>query len=185
MLAAARDAFWRTGYADTSLDDLTEATGLGRGSLYGAFGDKHHLYLRVLDEYCTGAVGQTAQELAGPGPAYPALVAHVRAQVDSLAADDERRGCLLAKSVAELAGSDEQVGRRARAAFDGLHTLLADCVARAQREGDLDPSADPARLAAALLASLRGLEAMGKSGMDADVIRAAAEATIDLLPRTP
>ncbi|KJE23819.1 transcriptional regulator, TetR family [Frankia torreyi] len=39
VVCAARDQFWATGYTATSLDDLTAATGLGRGSLYGAFGD--------------------------------------------------------------------------------------------------------------------------------------------------
>ena len=51
VVAAARDEFWERGYAATSVDDLTAATGLGKGSLYGAFGDKHSLYLRALDDY--------------------------------------------------------------------------------------------------------------------------------------
>ena len=75
VIAAARDVFWRSGYVDTSLDDLTAATGLGRGSLYGAFGDKRALFLRVLDEYCTDSAGHAAASLAGPEPAYPLLVA--------------------------------------------------------------------------------------------------------------
>ena len=54
VVAAARDEFWTRGYAATSVDDLTAATGLGKGSLYGAFGDKHGLYLRALDDYIAG-----------------------------------------------------------------------------------------------------------------------------------
>ena len=64
VIAAARDQFWSAGYAGTSLDDLTEATGLGRGSLYGAFGDKHELYLRALDDYCRGTMGSVADDLS-------------------------------------------------------------------------------------------------------------------------
>jgi len=47
VLRAARDEFWFYGYAGTSIDDVVAATGLGKGSLYGAFGDKHALFLRV------------------------------------------------------------------------------------------------------------------------------------------
>jgi AcrR family transcriptional regulator len=47
-LARATDAFWSAGYAATSLDELAAATGMNRPSLYGAFGDKHDLYLKTL-----------------------------------------------------------------------------------------------------------------------------------------
>src|SRR5215472_16931180 len=50
-LAQARDAFWDGGYTGTSLDDLSDATGMNRPSLYGAFGDKRALYLETLDRY--------------------------------------------------------------------------------------------------------------------------------------
>ena len=56
VVAAARDEFWSRGYAATSVDDLTAATGLGKGSLYGAFGDKHSLYLRALDDYISSSL---------------------------------------------------------------------------------------------------------------------------------
>src|SRR5260370_5408388 len=50
-LARAVDAFWDAGFAATSLDDLTAATGMNRPSLYGAFGDKQALYRKALDLY--------------------------------------------------------------------------------------------------------------------------------------
>ena len=43
-LSQAMAVFWDAGYAATSLDDLSAATGMNRPSLYGAFGDKHALY---------------------------------------------------------------------------------------------------------------------------------------------
>ena len=59
VLEAARDAFWSTGYGGTSIDDLTTATGLGKGSLYAAFGGKRELFERVFTEHCEEAVAQT------------------------------------------------------------------------------------------------------------------------------
>ena len=56
VIAAARDEFRDRGYAATSVDDLTAATGLGKGSLYGAFGDKHSIYLRALDDYISSSL---------------------------------------------------------------------------------------------------------------------------------
>ena len=51
VLRAIREQFWDAGYAATSLEDLMRVSGLGKGSLYAAFGDKHQLFLRALRSY--------------------------------------------------------------------------------------------------------------------------------------
>src|SRR4051795_6005897 len=50
-VARAAETFWKAGYAGTSLDDLSEATGMNRPSLYAAFGDKRDFYLKTLEYY--------------------------------------------------------------------------------------------------------------------------------------
>src|SRR4029077_16057883 len=50
-LVQAMEVFWKDGFAATSLDDVSAATGLNRPSLYGAFGDKRALYLKAYDQY--------------------------------------------------------------------------------------------------------------------------------------
>jgi AcrR family transcriptional regulator len=50
-LSKAIKAFWPAGFAGTSLDELAAATGMNRPSLYGAFGDKHDLYMKALEHY--------------------------------------------------------------------------------------------------------------------------------------
>src|SRR5210317_1187307 len=54
VLDAAMEVFWRKGYESTSLADLLEATGLHKGSLYQAFGDKHTLFISALRRYLEG-----------------------------------------------------------------------------------------------------------------------------------
>ena len=113
VIAAARDEFWERGYAATSVDDLTAATGLGKGSLYGAFGDKHSLYLRVLDDYIASSLDRVRAGLRDPKiGAHERLARHIRGQVKAIASDTSRRGCLMAKSAAELGGTDDAVEAR-------------------------------------------------------------------------
>src|ERR1022692_2957164 len=50
-LGKALDRFRKDGFAATSLDDLSAATGMNRPSLYGAFGDKRELYLKSYARY--------------------------------------------------------------------------------------------------------------------------------------
>lgn len=56
-VAAAAAVFRQRGYRSTSVDHLVEATGVHRGSLYGVFGSKHGLFLRVLDAVDATDVG--------------------------------------------------------------------------------------------------------------------------------
>ncbi|MDX2817181.1 helix-turn-helix domain containing protein [Streptomyces sp. PA03-5A] len=65
--------FWARGYAATSLEDLTGATGLGKGSLYGAFRDKRQLFLRVLDDHRAEQLDGVREALGGPGGAVARL----------------------------------------------------------------------------------------------------------------
>src|SRR5271163_4780945 len=50
-LGKALDLFRKDGFAATSLDDLSAATGMNRPSLYGAFGDKRDLYIKSYARY--------------------------------------------------------------------------------------------------------------------------------------
>src|SRR5437016_12566721 len=50
-LGKALDLFRKDGFAATSLDDLSAATGMNRPSLYGAFGDKRELYIKSYEAY--------------------------------------------------------------------------------------------------------------------------------------
>jgi AcrR family transcriptional regulator len=176
VVGAARDQFWDGGYAATSVDDLTAATGLGKGSLYGAFGDKHALFLRALDDYCVDATGRVVAQLRRPGvSAYDRLADHVRAVAADVAADTRRRGCMMAKSAAELGANDADVGRVIHASFTEWQVALAECIEEAQRDGTVSAATDPEALATMLLGMIRGFEALRMGGVEPARIVAAAE----------
>ena len=163
VVRAARERFWDAGYAATSMTDLSEATGLGKTSLYGAFGDKHALFMRIFDEYSTGAVQSAERALDGADDgAFERIRAYLLANARGSAGNP--RGCLLARGTAELANVDEDVAERAHRAFEGISAVLARAVEGAQRAGDIDQGADPRSLAGVVLALHRGTEALGRGG---------------------
>lgn len=185
VLRTVRDRFWSTGYAGTSVDDILRDTGLGKGSLYGAFGDKHQLFLRAFQEYCDGLVRAVGSRLEGPDEgALERLSGQVREIAAATASDTSLRGCLLANGAAELSGRDAEVHAIARRTFAALAELFTACVAAAQRAGDIDPHADAARLADLLLAVVRGIEALGKGGSSPESLHAIADTALALLPRS-
>ncbi|WP_202879633.1 TetR/AcrR family transcriptional regulator [Serinicoccus kebangsaanensis] len=184
-MATVAGLFWSRGYAGTSMDAIATATGLGKGSLYGAFGGKRDLYLRVLGGYCAEVTDAASVGLAGPDDgAFARLCAHIRSAAQGIGADHAHHGCLLAKAAAELSEHDHDVAEQARRTFEGLADLLTADIEAAQREGELDATADAGALARFVLSVLRGMEALGKGGVDAEWLDDAAETTIRLLPRT-
>jgi len=182
VLHAVREQFWSAGYAATSLDDLLRASGLGKGSLYGAFGDKRQLFLRALRSY-TERVHEELRASLATGRALTALRRFLESPIDEPDDTGARRGCLLANSTCELSSADPEVLEHAHRAYETSTTLIAACIARAQEEGDLPPETDPTVLARSLLAAQQGVLFMSRTGMDTATLTATARSLADrLLP---
>ncbi|QNJ93957.1 TetR/AcrR family transcriptional regulator [Mycolicibacterium fluoranthenivorans] len=182
VIAASRDLFWDQGYEATSVDDLGAVTGLGRGSFYKAFGDKHSLFVRSLELYCAQMSEVIQADLHNPElSAYDRLVAHIRGLAAAMASDTDRRGCLVAKSADELCPADAEVAKRVKRTLDGWLRELTATIAAAQADGDIPAGADAKALASLLLAVLRGMEALRKGGVAASTVKAAAEQAITLI----
>jgi len=183
VIAAARDEFWTRGYGATSVDDLTAATGLGKGSLYGAFGDKHGLFMRTLDDYIATSLGSVHAQLHDPAHgAYERLIRHIRWQADAAATDRARRGCMMARTAAELGSTDDEVEDRVERAYTAWRNAIAEVIVEAQRDGDVDKKVDPQALAGTLLAFMRGVEALHEGGVKPATLRSAADTMIALIP---
>ena len=182
VMLAARIQFLESGYHGTSVDDLSRATGLSKGSLYGAFGDKEALFQRVFDDYCAGSDEAAAALLEGPDDQ---ALNRIRNWLMVPENYSDRRGCLLAKATAELAWANDAIATRSLAAYE---TLLEHCrrlVEQAQRAGHIDPAADAQVLGGLILTTHRGLEALAKAGVDAKVMNRIAEAAVDSIALKP
>jgi len=174
-LTAVREEFWLHGYAGTSIDRLLEATNLGKGSFYAAFGDKRTLFLRVLHEYATTSVATMRDLHRGSRRAIEALRATLRAA-------PRPRGCFLANCTAELSPQDADVVALARTTFGAFEDIVTETIQRAVAEGDLPGTTRPRALASVLLAAANGLEFLGRTGLDdAEVDRVARNVARSLL----
>jgi TetR/AcrR family transcriptional repressor of nem operon len=158
-LRAAMDLFWRKGYEVTSMQDLVDCLGIGRGSIYATFGSKHELYLMALDRYAAESGDRALETLSRSGPVLPA----VRAFVEDLLADalTDRKGCLVTNTAVECA-DDRVVARRVESNWDGLETVLASALTRARNQGELSEGKDPRALARFLVTFVQGLRVLAK-----------------------
>jgi len=187
VLRAVRDRFWTTGYEGTSTYDLMDATGLGKGSIYMAFGNKRDLYMRVFSDYCEDLVSQTREALEdGSTVPLPSPLARLGFYLVSLAeqfaAESPHRGCFLTKATADLAGLDKTVADRARLAYDDIAAILASVVREAQDAGEVDRAADSHAMGYLLLTVIRGIDNLAKADVDSAMLTRVARSAIDMLP---
>lgn len=165
-LERATQVFWAKGFEATSLDDLCAATGLGRSSLYAAFGDKRELYLRSLERYEAKSVLRIAEALNRPLPFREAFAAFVSRYIDDIVAGPGRRGCFIGNCAAELARDDREARALVRRSLQRLEATFREALARAQGRGELDPGANIDALARFVMSGLQGLRLVGKANPD-------------------
>lgn len=175
--------FWTQGYESTSLDDLCEATGIGRSSLYAAFDDKRELYLRALDHYENGVAAHIAAALARPVPIRKAVSRFLGRMIDDIVAGPGRRGCFIGNCAAELARRDRAAAARVRRSLDRVEASFRDALARAKARGEISAVSDVEALARFLTAGIQGLRLVGKANPDRAVLEDIAAVMLRCLGR--
>ncbi len=180
-LDAALCVFWRKGYEGATYADLTEATGVERPALYSAFGNKEALFRQALDRYYERYLDFFPEALQLPTSRE--VVAHILYRAADLHTRfPKHTGCLGINGV--LAGSDDvepvrQAVIDARAAGEAQ---LRERLERAKAEGDLPKSAEPAALAAFVMAVSHGMAVQAKAGFDRDKLEAVAAQALSTWP---
>lgn len=176
VLDRALKAFWARGFDATSVDDLATATGLGKASLYGAFGDKEQLFRRVLQHYLQRTQAQTddaTQHLS----ARKALEAFLALRVACASSKDGTSGCFL--QIAATTGTSAKLVQEAAEETTRIVKMwLLRQLKAAQANGELASSASPAALADFLLVMLNGLSASARAGLPPKTLKAAADEAI-------
>ena len=157
-LAQAMDVFWSDGFAATSLDDISAATGLNRPSLYGAFGDKRALYLLAYGQYRKRMNESFAPLFAAGEPLRMKLRRILTAALDLyLSGPDGPRGCFTVLSAASEAIADPDLHNLVGEAIEGTDRAFGRMFADAHAAGELPPAVDPRRLARMASATLHTL----------------------------
>jgi TetR/AcrR family transcriptional repressor of nem operon len=159
----AMEVFWSKGYANTTPQNLVDATGLGRGSLYNAFTNKHELFGRALRRYYERETVRLIEVLDGPGSPRERLRAAVTLVLDATREDTENRGCMATNAATELAGNDETVRHLVSRSFDRQTAAFRGTIEEGQRAGEIDADLDPGAAANFLLATVNGIRVLAKA----------------------
>ncbi|KAF1005617.1 MAG: HTH-type transcriptional repressor ComR [Luteibacter sp.] len=181
-LAQARDAFWKAGYAGTSLDDIAAATGMNRPSLRAAFGDKHGIYLRTLADYWASKFELMHAALDGDDRLANSLMKVYDASLALyFGGEGPARGCFVVGTAITAAHADVEVQQLVTEGFLTLDAAFARRFERAKTEGELAAAADATTLALLATATLQSLAVRARTGAARASLRAMARKMVDTL----
>jgi AcrR family transcriptional regulator len=174
---AAMRVFWTAGYEATSTQDLCEATGLGRSSIYNTFSSKRDLFDRALRRYTEQF---TAVQLAVIQDAELPIRERVR-QILWTAVEpdpDDPTGCFVINTIVELGPKDAEIVELLDRDHEVKLVALTTAIKAAQAAGEVDPEQDAAGLATYVFTVLGGLRVAARRGATAESQRAVVEATL-------
>lgn len=177
----AAHAFWEKGFVGTSLSDLEAATGLGRSSLYNAFGSKEALYERALESYADTYARPILKALELPD-IRAAIGEFFSLAVQALLDTSTPPGCLAAMACLETGGAEGPGAKFTAFQLKVIGDALRSALDRGVASGQLAEKTDTAALALTYTALLRGLASLHKGGQGARELQAIVRVSIGMLP---
>jgi len=182
-LERATRVFWAKGFASTSTEDLLTAMGIGRQSMYNAFGDKRSLYMEVLQTYQQDMLGMHLKRLNGES----SPLEGVRALLRGLAPSDSAQralGCLGVGAVGEFGTSNPELLRRSHEVSQAIGKRIAERIVEGQQAGSIDPGMRPSDAAAFVLTAMSGLQLAARAGATMQALHKQADFVVSRLKAT-
>jgi len=171
VLDKAKNAFWMKGYNGTSMQDLVDATGLNRSSIYNSFGSKMELYQQSLKQYQNESStifdkakqqDRTAIETIGLVFVYA---------LENILGDEERKGCMLINCHTEMGNQDEQLKALFSSNQERLVEIFEDLVKLGQEDGSIRKTEKSDLLAYYLVNAFQGFRITGMNTTDPKVLK--------------
>jgi TetR/AcrR family transcriptional regulator, copper-responsive repressor len=180
-LGKALDLFRTGGFAATSLDDLSAATGMNRPSLYGAFGDKRELYIKSYKRYRDDARAAMVEIFRDAMPIRKRLARIYAIALDIYLGGESPRGCFTVMTAASEAVADPEIRAMVQDGFAELDKAFATCFRQAKAQGELSAAADPIVLSQLASATIHSLAIRARAGVPRNDLEAIASGTIDVI----
>jgi len=177
MIAVALDVFWRKGLHDATMQDLATATGIQRGSLYNAYGDKEAIFLRAFDQYAGQFLEASGRALA-EGDAAARLQNFLDVVIVNMTSGSPPRGCLTTRTALDAAISSPAVRQRVQGLLGRLEQLISKAISSAPNKLS---ATNANRLARVVVTFTRGLAVMERAGYSRKQLKETAATFVDAL----
>ena len=180
-LRKALRLFWRKGYADTSMRDIVEATGVAHAGIYAAFGSKRGLYVQALHRYAAIVIDRLLRDMESPDASRTSIEAFFELLVEISADGDFRNGCLMVNTAVEFGANDVEMRTLYDQHMARITTAFEHALRNAVLNGEVPRQLDPAATAQFFTLFFNGLTVMTRAGRMPDELQLSIDVALQVL----
>ena len=169
-LNAAVETFWTHGFEGAGMERLTAVMGIGRQSMYGAFGSKKALYLEALQAYGAGNIAALVSALRKAKSPLAGLKIVLSTPIE-LSTLERAKGCFGINAICEFGQADADVTAALSVSGRILQVALIDLVREAQTKGEIGSEIDPVVAAGLIQTLLSGIKVAARAGAAPEAMR--------------
>lgn len=160
----ATQLFWQRGYESTSMDDLTEALGIGPSSLYRTFGSKEELFERCVDKYEEVEGNLIATQLDSAQRVAASLRNLLFAAAGHYTRSGKPRGCMVVLTSIDRCGAPSGIERMLKQRRRRAEKAIASFIASGKERGDVRTNADEVAAAKFVFTTMQGMSLQARDG---------------------
>ncbi|OPH50500.1 TetR family transcriptional regulator [Paenibacillus ferrarius] len=179
VLDKAMDLFWRQGYEKTSIQELVTHMGIHRRSLYDTFGDKHDLFMDVMNRYKTTFESKINHRIRQSASAKEGI--RQLFEMTLYTEEDQPKGCLLVNSAVELAMHDAIVAAIIHEEFLNTEKLFYNLLVSGQQAGEIPDHLNAVNLSLYFNNAWVGMRVLVKTTSDQDKLLRIIDTTMTIL----
>jgi TetR/AcrR family transcriptional repressor of nem operon len=180
-LVSAMLVFWEKGYEGTSINDLEQAMGLKRTSIYNTFGNKSAIFERVMSCYKESVMAALFAELDSAPDIREGVRRMLNGALDIHFDEDNPGGCLVVLSIVESGQHDEQSQASMQQTIQELKSALQKRLSKAKKDGALSKDLDAGATATTIATTMTGMMVMGKANFTKASLKKTVNQVVSLL----
>jgi TetR/AcrR family transcriptional repressor of nem operon len=179
VLQKVQEIFSKKGFNGTSVDDLVQATGLSRSSLYDTFGDKEKLFAETLLLYRRDNT-QNMIELIEASTDIKKTVADIFDFIYEDSLTEKKLGCMMVNTAIELAPHQKKISKLIDDEMLMVQKALTAAIRKGQSQNKVSKKMSAHALATLVLTCINGLRVAEKWGAQEKLYREVKETLLSL-----
>ena len=127
-MRTAIELFWEKGYYDSSVDEVVKRSGVAKYGIYGTFGTKRELFLKVLKQYAQDRHNDIQSPIRKPDASLPEILSFFKQVPKIVTQKSPLRGCLICNTGVELAKHDAEINALVSEFFREVAEVMETCL---------------------------------------------------------